>query len=303
MIKQINDIMHPTFILPFANFNSLYLPEHEKYLKSQPKNTPHDVATMFEKDDVKILELLPGEKWDGKTNSFITNSNRESFYANNYMLNYLSDSKIHNENEKFIPKNFDLKLIDIQKYFEEFGNSKIVEDIGEYVIRLIAEQEHKKIDCLIEFNQGRVNCSKYEDGKKFHMKMWCPGGIVQHIIENDLSWDEVQSGYWANYDRNPDTYNIALWKLFHAPWQARPNYRNNYGNQSIGILDKKSAIADIIENGDKRIIETLEKFGLYCAGCEASVGETIEDGCSVHGLTDTQTSELIKELKSLQKKE
>ena len=65
--------------------------------------------------------------------------------------------------------------------------------------------------------------------------------------------------------------------------------------------DLNSAIADIIENGDKKTIETLEKFGLYCAGCEASIGETIEEGCSIHGLNDSETSELIKELKSLEK--
>ena len=301
MIKQINDIIQPTYILPFANFNSLYLPEHKKYLELQPKNTPHDVTTMFENEDVEILELLPGERWNGKSKSFTTNPNRKSFYTNDYMLNYLSNSKIYIENEKFIPKDFSLELIDIQKYFELFKNSKISEDIGDYAIRLIVEQENKKIDCLIEFNQGKVRCSKYEDGKKFHMKMWCPGGIVQYVIQNDLSWDEVQSGYWANYDRNPDIYNIALWKLFHAPWQARPDYMNNYENQSTNVLDEKSAIADIIENGDKKTIETLEKFGLYCAGCEASIGETIEEGCSIHGLNDSETSELIKELKSLEK--
>jgi CMP-N-acetylneuraminate monooxygenase len=303
MIKQINDIMHPSFILPFANFNSLYLPEHEKYLKSQPKNTPHDVATFFEEEYVQVLEILPGETWDGRTNSFTTRPNRESFYTSDYMLNYLSNSKIYAENEKFIPKDFSFELNNIQEYFEGFSNSKITKDIGKYTIRFIAEQDNKKIDCLIEFNHGVVHCSKYEDVREFHMRMWCPGGIIQNIIENDLSWDEVQSGYWANYYRNPDTYNIALWKLFHAPWQARKNYMNDNGNKSIYFLDKRSALADIIEHGDKKIIETLEKFGLYCAGCEASIGETIEDGCSIHGLTDSQTSELIKELKSLQEDE
>ena len=67
--KQITDLMEPSFILPFANFNSLYLPEHQKYLKSQPKNTPHDVVELFNNDNVTVLELLPGETWDGKNNN------------------------------------------------------------------------------------------------------------------------------------------------------------------------------------------------------------------------------------------
>ena len=111
------------------------------------------------------------------------------------------------------------------------------------------EDPQKKIDSIVEFNHGLVTCSQYEDTKKFHMSMWCPGGIVQEIIRNDFSWDGVQAGYWAIYDRNPDVYNIALWKLFHAPWQARQNYSYDSDNSPQFPFDRKSAIADIIDDG------------------------------------------------------
>ena len=303
MIKQITDLMEPSFILPFANFNSLYLPEHQKYLKSQPKNTPRDVVELFNNDNVTVLELLPGETWDGKNNKFKLKENREKFYDENFLINYTSDQKIYDANSKFIPKEFTIEFEHIKNYFEGFSNSEITQNIGNYILRLIAEENQNKIDCLIEFNDGKVICHHFENNKKFHMSMSCPGGILQKIIEHDLSWDEMQSGYWAVYDRNPDTYNIALWQLFHAPWQARPNYINTNKNNSNIFLDKKSAIADIIEHGNKKTIQVLEKFGLYCAGCEASLGETLEDGCSIHGLTNSETNELLKELKYLHKNE
>ena len=125
--------------------------------------------------------------------------------------------------------------------------------------------------------------------------MKCPGPIVQEIIKNDLSWDEIQSGYWCELDRNPDIYNIGLWKLLHAPWRARIHLQE-IKTKSIQITDKTS-IADIIENGNEETIKTLEKFGLYCAGCEAAIGENLKDGCSIHGLTDDETNKLISKIK------
>ena len=127
------------------------------------------------------------------------------------------------------------------------------------------------------------------------MYMKCPGPIVQEIIKNDLSWDEIQSGYWCEFDRNPDVYNIGLWKLLHAPWRARIHLQE-IKTKSIQITDKTS-IADIIENGNEETIKTLEKFGLYCAGCEAAIGENLKDGCSIHGLTDDETNKLISKIK------
>ena len=44
------------------------------------------------------------------------------------------------------------------------------------------------------------------------------------------------------------------------------------------------------------MIEIFEKNGLFCVGCEASIGETIEEGCEIHGLDEKQRDKLILEL-------
>jgi hybrid cluster-associated redox disulfide protein len=46
------------------------------------------------------------------------------------------------------------------------------------------------------------------------------------------------------------------------------------------------------------------KYGLHCIGCRMAGDESIEDGAKAHGLSDKDTSEMVKEIneKILQKK-
>jgi len=38
---------------------------------------------------------------------------------------------------------------------------------------------------------------------------------------------------------------------------------------------------------------------LFCTGCETGMGESVEEGCKLHGISDTKTKELVEELKVL----
>ena len=44
----------------------------------------------------------------------------------------------------------------------------------------------------------------------------------------------------------------------------------------------------------------FEKYGLFCTGCEPGMGENVEEGCRLHGLSVQKTRELISELSSLE---
>ena len=292
MIKGLVEILNPKFILPFANFNQLYLPEHRKFVEIQPRNSPQSVVDTLEEFDVNVLNIIPGESWDGKNNSFQRTGN---MYQNTNLLEtVIEDEELIDKNKKFVPKDFDLTFNDIKNYFEDFHDSEISKEIGDYDFILEIVNGHEIIHSVIKFSNGKISCENTNSSSKnTYMYMKCPGPIVQEIIKNDLSWDEIQSGYWCEFDRNPDVYNIGLWKLLHAPWRARLSFQKS---KSIQISDKTS-IADIIENGNKETIKILEKFGLYCAGCEASIGENMKDGCSIHGLTDDETHKLISEIK------
>ena len=292
MIKGLVQILNPKFVLPFANFNQLYLPEHRKFVEIQPRNSPQSVVDTLEEFDVNVLNIIPGESWDGKNNSF---QRTGKMYQNTNLLEtVIEDKELIDKNKKFVPKDFDLTFNDVKNYFEDFHDSEISKEIGDYDFILEIVNGHEIIHSVIKFSNGKISCENTNSSSKnTYMYMKCPGPIVQEIIKNDLSWDEIQSGYWCEFDRNPDVYNIGLWKLLHAPWRARLSFQKS---KSIQISDKTS-IADIIENGNKETIKILEKFGLYCAGCEASIGENMKDGCSIHGLTDDETHKLISEIK------
>ena len=57
-------------------------------------------------------------------------------------------------------------------------------------------------------------------------------------------------------------------------------------------VDKTMSIGDVlnIHRGTARI---LMEFGMHCLGCPASIAESLEDACAVHG---TNVDELVYQL-------
>ena len=110
-----------------------------------------------------------------------------------------------------------------------------------------------------------------------------------------MYWDEIISGFWCEFSRSPDIYNVPFWQLVHVPWRARENNIER-SNKKPYEIKKNESIADIIEKGGEEIIQIFEKNGLFCVGCEAAMGETVEDGCKIHGLNEKQKDKLILEL-------
>ena len=300
MIKQIVEIMNPDYILPFANFNQLYLPEHMKYVKMQQKNTPYTVIDFLKDSAVKVLDIFPGESWDGNKDVFVRRDDRKQFFREKHIEKFVMSQNLEN-NKLFIPKEFDLSFEEINSYFSKFSDSKIVKEIGKYNLEILVDNKESGFGIVISFKDGQIFCEKKERfTEEIHMFMRCPGPIVQKIIKEDLSWDELQSGYWCKYHRDPDVYNVSMWKLFHAPWRARKDFQES--DSEFNDLNDNIAIADLIEQGNEDTIEILEKFGLYCVGCESSIGENLRDGCSLHGLNENDTKRLMKELSNSLKK-
>jgi len=292
MMQQIVNLCDADYLLPFANFNELYQPDHKKYVKIQPKNRLRSVLDFFKTEKVKIIDLLPGESWNGKNNKFLRKTDREIFYNKEFLFKYLNEKfnleKRHRNNSVF-----NLTHDEFEDYFKKFIDSELTKKIGKYSIFINLYSEDRILNALIKFENGQITYESKIKTCDANMTMSCPGNIVQDIIRTDFSWDGVQAGYWAEYNRDPDVYNIALWQLLHAPWKARKNYpllvQLDFDTQNI-------AIADIVEKYGSPVIQILEKFGLYCAGCEASMGETIIDGCRLHGLSSKQAEDLICEI-------
>ena len=292
MMKQITNLCNADYLLPFANFNELYQPEHRKFVEIQPKNRLTSVLDFFKSEKVKILDLLPGESWDGKENNFSRKTNREIFYDKEYLFTYLSE-KFHFEKKNRTYLKFNLTHTEIEDYFKKFIASELTKKIGKYSIFMNLSSEDRTLNAFIKFENGEIIYEPKEEICDANMTMSCSGSIIQDIIRKDLSWDEISSGYWSTFSRNPDIYNIALWQLFHAPWKARKNFSSI---MELNFDTQNTSIADIIEKYGNPALRTLEKFGLYCAGCEASMGEKIIDGCRLHGLSLKETEDLMYEI-------
>ena len=293
-LKQIATTCGAKYLLPFANFVELFNPEHLKYVKETSKNRPADVKNFFADSSLEIIDILPGESWDGKNGKFVRRKDRKKIYQKNNIFSYIK--KIQKTNfEGTIPTSFNLSHNEIKRYFESFSDSQLSKKVGAYTVLLKLKTDFKDMSGLIKFEGGKVTYQATETPKQANLTMICPGKMVQKIIREDLYWDEIISGYWCTFSRNPDIYNPHFEKVLHVPWKARQNNLIQNGSTRIKLT---SSIADIIEKGDENIIKIFEKYGLFCAGCEFSTGETVEDGCRQHGIDSNSTKKLILELQN-----
>ena len=294
MLKQIATTCGAKYLLPFANFNELFNPEHLKYVEETSKNRPADVKNFFVDSSLEIIDILPGESWDGKNGKFVRRKDRKKIYQKNNIFSYIK--KIQKTNfEGTIPTSFNLSHNEIKRYFESFSDSQLSKKVGAYTVLLKLKTDFKDMSGLIKFEDGKVTYQATETPKQANLTMICPGKMVQKIIREDLYWDEIISGYWCTFSRNPDIYNPHFEKVLHVPWKARQNNLIQNGSTRIKLT---LSIADIIEKGDENIIKIFEKYGLFCAGCEFSTGETVEDGCRQHGIDSNSTKKLILELQN-----
>lgn len=289
MIKQIVEMCNAKFFLPFANFNELAPIELREIAKLQIKNTPKTVIEFFKESklNTKVLDMFPGESWDGE--HIEKRNEHEKFFDRTLVIPFLEKNYNHNYNKGFTPTDFSIEHKTIKEYFEGFSGSELTKQVGKYNVAFTAYEKNKTLHALIKFENGIISYVACENMPDAEFSMKCPGGIVQDIITNDRSWDEIT--YWSKYSRINDEFNIALWKILHAPWEAR----KNISNKNIGNM----AIATILEKCGNNANKIFEKYGLFCAACDAAMGESIEEGCKIHGLEKDDIEKLKTDLDHL----
>ena len=297
MIKQIVELSNAKYFIPFANFNELRAKQHEELVEFQIKNTPKTVKEYFKNSDIQVLDLIPGDIWNGEDDQIIRKEKIDVLFDRKEIHSYLKKNYYAKNQDEFIPSLFNIKEIQTKNYFEQFSGSKLAKDVGEYQIQFTAFDEQRKINALIHFSNGIVTYQANTNNKNADLSMSCPGAIVQEIIINNLSWDEIY--YWSTFSKGRDTYNIAFWKLLHAPWEARVGGSNKF--LARNEIEDIMPIATILENGGNEALKAMEKYGLFCASCDAALGETVEDGCKLHGLDEQKTKLLVFELKKILK--
>lgn len=65
-------------------------------------------------------------------------------------------------------------------------------------------------------------------------------------------------------------------------------------DKCIMEITKQTKMGDMIEY-DRGIAVVLMEAGMHCVGCPASIGESLEEACQVHGLDADEVLKSIKD--------
>lgn len=61
------------------------------------------------------------------------------------------------------------------------------------------------------------------------------------------------------------------------------------------MITKDMNIGEILQNNEKAA-EIMMGYGLHCIGCHISLHESLQDGCSAHGLDDETIDKMVAEI-------
>jgi len=64
-------------------------------------------------------------------------------------------------------------------------------------------------------------------------------------------------------------------------------------------ITKDILILDLVETYPKVAEVLTEKYNFHCIGCMAASMESLEEGATVHGMTDDQIDEMVAELNKI----
>jgi len=70
-------------------------------------------------------------------------------------------------------------------------------------------------------------------------------------------------------------------------------------NDKKNKITKDILILDLVETYPKVAEILTEKYQFHCIGCMAASMETLEEGATVHGMTDDQIEEMVVELNKI----
>jgi CMP-N-acetylneuraminate monooxygenase len=298
--KDVAHLFDADYLLPFAKFFTHLPPEHDKYRQMLRKNRPSDVVNFLSELDVDVLDLLPGETWNSDTGNIKRRRQRERFFDEEFRQSYVRD--VYQSRIPIVTEPFELTHEELQEYFENLEGSELAKKVGNHAFTLSLKGSDRTLHCLIRFNNGDINYHATDEpigyesvDADYHVKMECDGKLVQHVIRNNLSWDEITIGFWGTRERHPHKYNQAFWRLLHAPWEARDDYmRDSSFDIDSPLTD--TTMADLIEKED--IEDILLDYGLNCAGCPAGLGEDITEAAKIHGLDQDQAKRLISKVEA-----
>jgi CMP-N-acetylneuraminate monooxygenase len=298
MLSDATELHGAWAVLPFASHFALWHPGHRRFALEMRKNTLDDVVAHFEGSDVRVLDLMPGERWNARTDEI--------------MRTFVKRARLYERDVlgAFVERRFDAEV---------FGRHHPVQpalspaEVDAYFLRLNDVPEMRFCEDLrftveVSGPEGSVATSSFSyavaDGHlsvaaagEAQLRIGIPGNILAEIIRENLSWDEAHIGYWCRFWRSPDTYHANFWRLLQTPYYVRPSKVELA--PLPGRLEGES-VASLLEGAvGLQVDRVLRRHGLYCHGCVHSPAETLASAATAHGLTPTALRRLAAELREI----
>ena len=296
LLKEAMDLYGGRYLLPFAGHFALWHPSHLKYVQLMRKNTVDDILEAFEQTDVTVLNLLPGESWDGPSGEFSRCwDRREELYVRDSFLKRLSDSFDQPVFEAHHPADKTASREAVEGYFLSLNDVPDIIFCDELTVTLRTREigsDHRELEVAFEIKDSTLTILP-EPPEHPNLTIELPGGIMQQVIDENLSWDEVHIGYWCHFSRSPDVYHAGFWRLLQAPYFNRPTFISDLPRKPISV---EAIVGDLIEEYGDQADRVLRRYGLYCTGCSHSAWCSIEDSGRIHGVPDTKIAHLTQEL-------
>ncbi len=283
------------YLIPFASFTTLQNPLHRKFVEISESTNVDKIKAYFDNSSYEIINLLPGESWNSKSNKFeriYTNIQRDKIHDKKNKINY--GNSYYNKNNKHLDVISIISKEEVKDYFLKFNNVPEIifcEDLKFRINILNRYEGDVNYSLTCNFQNGVLSISDIES--HVDVEMWIPEKIISLIIKENLSWDEAHIGYWCRFTRNPDVFHQNFWRLIQTPYFVKQNSKNFTDKNKI--INKNSNLAELLLNNPLNE-SVLRRYGMYCNNCGKSYAENIESGAKAHGLNDFEITKLIDEL-------
>ncbi len=304
MMKKAVKLYRAKALLPFASHFRLWHPQHRQYDRSVHENSVMEIKDEFRKEKFLVIDLLPGESWKSQTGRFHRNysvSKRRMLYRPEVVREYIDAVYKQEIFDRFYPVGRTVNEKQLRDYLLKFNDVPEIIFCENICVRMTVLQEYQGKEMFsldFKIQDGRLDL--IDAGSKANLHIIIPRQVLGHLIQDDLSWDEATIGYWCEFDRDPDVFHAAFWRLLQAPYYKKqmPSLR------AAGLLpiNKNTSIADLIDKND-HVEHVLRRYGLYCGSCNKGYQENIIQGARFHGLNEKSVGHLIRELNHILEQE
>ena len=272
------DQVSARYFLPFAGHWRLGLSEHKHYSEMIPHTKLAEVTQAFSNfgTTCEVLELLPGDNYDFRSNRLEVNpeSHREYLDGFSNTVERVTASELEFDFEKF------------RASVEDLASNSEALRCESVLFQVLIDDYPNNFE--VQFGSQTPN--------PISIKVSIPKFIACLLAEGLTNWDHVAIGYWGKWGRDPDIYPPNFMRLMQIGYQSEFRaLRSTFDDQEI----LRISIADLIEHDPNLVSAVLSRAGMPCDACSRVNSESLEDAFNLHSINLDWQKRVLAELKPL----